>query len=152
MLALPGLALLDRRDLLAHLASGLGAIALADLLARDAAAAPPWRPAPGRAHPPPRPPRPPPAAPPAPAPAALQGEGEARRPRLLLRGVQPPRHLRLQTGAAEARRPAAARREGAGHLPGGQRQPGAEPVPLPAARPVRQVDLRPPAAGGGVRR
>ena len=47
MLALPGLALLARRNFLAHLGSGLGAIALADLLAREgtAAEARPWRPA-----------------------------------------------------------------------------------------------------------
>ena len=55
--------------------------------------------------------------------AALRAEGEARADHLLLRRVQPPRHVRLQAGADQARRPADARRREARHVPGRERQP-----------------------------
>ena len=125
-----GRRLLDRRDFLAHLGSGLGASPCSTCSPRrtdaDAQADPPRHPPRSAAGRPP---------------AALRGEGEAGHPHLLLRGVQPPRHLRLQAGAGQAPRPADARRRKLVTFQGEQRQPDEKPLRLPAARQVRQDDL-----------
>ena len=69
-------------------------------------------------------------------------QGEAGRPDLLHRGREPPRHLGLQARAGQAPRPADAGRREARDLPGGERQPGPEPLGVPAAGRVGQDDVR----------
>ncbi len=78
--------------------------------------------------------------------AALSGQGATRAVDLLLRGVQPSRHLGLQARADQAARPADARRRQADHLPGQVGQPDQEPLDssAPAARSGKYIsDLLP---------
>ena len=88
----------------------------------------------------------------APRPPHFPGQGEAGPAHLLHRRGQPPRYLGLQARAAQAARPADAGRGEADHVPGGERQPGPEPLEVQAAGADRQVHFRPAAAPGRMRR
>ena len=132
--ALLGQHLLDRRGFLAHMATGMGGIALSALLAERGllAAGPPAlesRPL-------------------APKPPHVSGQGEAGLAHLLHRGGQPSGHLGLQARADQAARPADARGREADHLPGRERRPEPEPLEIPAPRADGQARLRPAAPSG----
>ena len=71
--------------------------------------------------------------------AAFPRQGQAGSAHLLHRRGQPSRYLGLQARALEAARPADARGREADHLPGGERQPGPEPLEIQAAGADRQV-------------
>ncbi len=139
---LQGRHLLDRRDFLAHLATGMGGIALSamlaeeGLLAADVAQADvnPRRESARTQG------------------AALSRQGQAGLAHLLHRGGQPSGHLGLQARARKAARPADARRGQADHVPRRKRQPGPEPLEIQAEGSDGQVHLRALTSFGRMRR